>query len=70
MRELGADYESKIIVKDVSRKKAANTEQGKVNAYSVSAQNNGSTGIGASGQSRPAFAPIAPEGNIRPTAKI
>jgi len=66
----GGNYESKIVRKGLTRSKALNVEQGRVNAYSISAQNAGNTGIGLSGQSRIANAPIAPEGNLRPNPQI
>ena len=66
----GGNYESKIVRKGSTRSKALNVEQGRVNVYSISAQNAGNTGIGLSGQSRIANAPIAPEGNLRPNPQI
>jgi RHS repeat-associated protein len=62
----GNVYESRIVKNNLTRDKALKLEQGRVNGYSKSAQQNGSTGVGQSGVSRPANGPTGPEGNIRP----
>lgn len=70
VRVLGGDYESKIIAKGVTHSKALDIEQGKVNAYSVSAQRSGTTGVRTDGKALDVTRPTAPEGNINPSAKL
>ncbi len=59
IRKLGPDYKSKIITRDVSRRKALDIEQGKVNAYSINKQRQGV-----------AIDDSAPLGNRLPKPKI